>query len=142
VNDEAERQPRFAAVLAAYRDKRRPRRNNRILQTPTGFVEFRFWSHRRAWISIYDDHGWPSRRLTRWATRGHPSLTRALRRGGFDAPEADRLAETISDEWGEPIADVADVIIPTVVLTALAGTGAVVVGRWLFRSGVGLTFER
>jgi hypothetical protein len=127
VNAEA----RFGAVLAAYRDKRRPRRNHRILKTPTGFVEIRFWSDRRAWISIYDERGWPTQRLTRWATRGEPSLARALRRGGMAAADADRLAEEISEEWGEPVGDVADVVIPALAMSALTAVGAVVVGRWL-----------
>jgi hypothetical protein len=123
----------FAAVLAAYRGKRRPRRNVRVLRTPTGFVEIRFWSNSRAWIQIYDDRGWPSRRLTRWATRDRHSLARALRRGGFAPAEADRLAEEISDDWGEPIGDVAEVLIPTAVAMTLTAIGAVSVGRWLLR---------
>jgi hypothetical protein len=131
VNTEPEARSGFASVLASYRGNRRPRRNRRFLQTPTGFVEIVFVSRRRAWVTIYNDRGWPSRRLTRWATRDHASLARALRRGGFDAGEADRLSERISDEWGEPIGDVADAVIPAAAMAALAAIGAVVVGRWL-----------
>jgi hypothetical protein len=75
--------------------------------------------------------GWPSQRLTRWATRDHPSLARAFRRGGFDPSEADRLSERVSDEWGEPVGDVADVVIPAAVMAGLAAIGTVAVGRWL-----------
>jgi hypothetical protein len=121
----------LAALRAAYRERRRPRRNVRILQSPTGFVEIRFWSRRRAWISIYDAKGWPARRLTRWATREQASLGRVLRRAGFAEADADRLAEQIAVDWGEPVGDVADVVIPAVTMMALTAVGAVVVGRWL-----------
>jgi len=108
------------------------------LRSPTGYVELRFWSRRRASVSIYYEDGWPSRRLTRWVTAGDARFVRALRRAGFDAEEADRVAERISNEWGEPVGDVADAMIPAATFAVLAAIGAVTLGRWLLgAAGVG-----
>lgn len=44
-----------------------------------------------------------------------------------------RHTNEISDDWGEPIVDVSDTVIPAVFVFALAAVGATTVGRWLLR---------